>query len=529
MSAPVQNGSIFDIVVIGAGPAGIAAATTAAKAGCSVCLLDEQSDAGGQIYRGLPAIDSAQQSEPSAAPAANEPDWLGHILGSDYTAGRALLGQLPHTGIHSIPAATVWQVGEDGSVTYSQRQQATRIAGRHIIVATGAMERPLPVPGWTLPGVLTVGAAQIALKTSGLLPVNAILAGSGPLLYYFACQLLRANCPPRAIVDTSPGLTTSMAGRLLSAVLPHRRQLMQGVTMLRQLKSSGIPCYKRAYDLNIIGDARARSIRFRHRGSTPVTLDCDMVLLHDGIVPNTQISRSLRLQHTWDQTHRYFVPVTDDYGVSSVDRISIAGDGSGIMGAEASAQHGALVSMQAIDTIDKHAAHYRNSNRESNRGPDQSEQNNLKKHIASARQFQRLLATLYPPYYAQTNVADSTIVCRCEQVVAADIRRCVKAGCTGPNQTKSYTRCGMGPCQGRMCGLTITDIIAKETALPEDTVGSFRIRSPIKPVTLAELASLAGDATNGSPATSRHEAQAVTAAASPVHDNVSHADNVKVQ
>ncbi|MEK6204247.1 MAG: FAD-dependent oxidoreductase, partial [Amylibacter sp.] len=147
-----------DLIVIGAGPAGLAAASQAADHGAAVMLLDEQSALGGQIYRNILSA-SAQQNT---------------ILGSDYTDGLPLAADIDTKIIDYRANATVWKVGTDGYVTFTQNGVAQQVCGRHILLATGALERPIPLPGWTLPGVMTAGAAQILLKTSGLVARDAV-------------------------------------------------------------------------------------------------------------------------------------------------------------------------------------------------------------------------------------------------------------------------------------------------------------------------------------------------------------------
>jgi NADPH-dependent 2,4-dienoyl-CoA reductase/sulfur reductase-like enzyme len=132
-----------DIVILGAGPAGMAAAQTAAEAGANVHLIDEQPTAGGQIYR---AIENAGEQRIA-------------LLGPTYRAGAVLVGGLAHNNIHHHPDATIWRVDDNGVVCFSVRQKAQQIRGRHVIIATGALERAMPIPGWTLPGVFTAGAA----------------------------------------------------------------------------------------------------------------------------------------------------------------------------------------------------------------------------------------------------------------------------------------------------------------------------------------------------------------------------------
>jgi NADPH-dependent 2,4-dienoyl-CoA reductase/sulfur reductase-like enzyme len=183
-----------DIIIIGAGPAGMAAALTAAKLGLKAALLDEQPRPGGQIYRNVTQV---------------TPDGV-RILGPDYLHGRKLATSLIDAGVDLHFATTVWDIAPDLTVSALSEGRSFRLHAPQLIAATGAMERASPIPGWTLPCVLNAGAAQIALKSGGSIPSGKIvLAGGGPLLLLVACQLLDAGAEIAGIVDIacvqSPG------------------------------------------------------------------------------------------------------------------------------------------------------------------------------------------------------------------------------------------------------------------------------------------------------------------------------------
>src|SRR5436189_2444006 len=179
----------YDLVVIGGGPAGLAAASLAARAGLSTVLFDENPGVGGQIYRGI-----------TSTPLVNRT-----ILGEDYWAGEALAAEAKASGAAIVTGATVWSLDPQKIVGVSIDGKARMIAAERVIIATGSLERPFPVPGWTLPGVMSAGAAQTALKAQGLVPTGrTVMAGSGPLLWLLAAQLLRAGAKIEAVLDTAP-------------------------------------------------------------------------------------------------------------------------------------------------------------------------------------------------------------------------------------------------------------------------------------------------------------------------------------
>ncbi len=458
----------YDIIIIGAGPAGLSAARTGAQAGAKILLIDEQLQPGGQIYR---SVQSASKERLT-------------ILGSDYGEGFSLVGSLDHENITVKTSATVWRVDEDAVVTYSVNKVAARASGRHLIIATGALERPMPVPGWTLPGVMTAGAAQILLKGSGVVPMNTVLIGAGPLLYLTATQLINAGVPPKALIETQSLKSILAALRFLPKALRATSVLLKGFSMLRQIRRAGVPRFTGAREIVINGEEAVSDIEFS-KGGRRHKIACDTVLQHCGVIPNTQISRSLRLDHDWDGLQQCFRPRCDSWGISSNPTISIAGDGSGIGGAGAAAISGAISALGALNTLKIGAA-----------TTILREKSKLREKLFKTLAVRPFLDAAYRPANKILRPDDDVMICRCEEVTAGDIRNYAKLGCTGPNQSKAFGRSGMGPCQGRYCGLTVTELLAEATGIGHDDIGYYRLRSPLKPVSLGEMASLAEETNN---------------------------------
>jgi len=457
-----------DLLVVGSGPAGLAAATLAAQHGVATVLLDEQPAPGGQIYRAI-----------TTTPVHNR-----NVLGADYWHGETLLAPFRASGARHVPQATVWAVSRvseesnDGfEVAYSVNGQARLITTRQLLLATGAHERPFPIPGWQLPGVLTAGAAQILLKSSGVVPDGrTVLAGCGPLLYLIAWQYLNAGVKVDALLDTAP------AGNLQRA-LPHAFDFIRspyfskGLKLLRAVKAH-IPIVKHVTDLHALGEEKLTAVRYTARGRTR-ELPADQLLLHQGVVPNVNLSRALDAEHVWNAALDCWEPKVDDWGATSIPGVLIAGDGAGIAGALAAEHRGrlaALAAAHALGCIDA--------------GERDAQARGHQKQLARATRGRAFFDALYQtaPHYRRPT--GETIVCRCEEVTADQIRATVKLGCSGPNQMKSFLRCGMGPCQGRFCGLTVAEIIASERGVPVPEVGYYRLRFPTKPLALGELAGL---------------------------------------
>jgi NADPH-dependent 2,4-dienoyl-CoA reductase/sulfur reductase-like enzyme len=453
--------SAVDVVVVGAGAAGMAGAVALAGLGLQVVLLDEQGSPGGQIYRGI-----------TLAPLSRR-----DLLGPDYAHGNVLAQALASSSVRYEKGAAVWQVTRDHQVSYLRDGRLHTLQAKAVLLATGAMERPFPIPGWTLPGVMSAGAAQILLKSAGLAPSEpVVLAGCGPLLYLLGWQYLRAGVPIKALVDTTRPEDYWRARRHLFAALRAWPYLRKGLELMRSLRSARIPHYTAAEQLAVEGDEAATALTFTVAGKAQ-RIDTRCVLLHQGVVPNIQFSQSLRARHYWDADQLCFSPVVDAWGELDVPGIFAAGDGAGIGGAQAAALQGELAGLG----IAKRLAAIE---------PGQRDQraSTLRERLALNLRIRPFLDALYQPREENRIPADDVMVCRCEEVTAGDLRKFVALGCAGPNQAKSFGRCGMGPCQGRMCGLTVTEVIAKARGVTAEEVGYYRIRPPIKPITLGELA-----------------------------------------
>lgn len=455
--------SAFDLVIIGAGPAGLAAAATAAALRLRTAVIDEQPAPGGQVYRNIEASSGQVNAR--------------HIFGDDYMAGALLVKQFRASDALYMPRTQVWQVDRQRRVWFRGPTGMGTFSARQVLVATGAMERPVPIPGWTLPGVMTCGAAQTLLKGAGLAPGGrAVLAGSGPLLLLLALQLIRAGVRPAAVLETETHLWQALPH--LPSFLTAPGYLGKGLAMLRALRRGGVKVQRQVRDLRVLGDAKAVALEYCAAGAVR-RVDADLVLLHQGVVPNTNLALSMRCEHEWSDAQRAFRPRLGPWCESSVDGVLIAGDGGGIAGAKAAELSGRLAALSAASRMDRISPAERDS-----RGANYKAE--LKRHLA-ARPF--LDAYYRPPQEIIAPRGDDTIVCRCEEVRAGDIRRLVvEQKCPGPNQMKSFVRSGMGPCQGRLCGLTVVELMAECRNVTPAEIGYYRIRPPIKPLTVADLA-----------------------------------------
>lgn len=455
---------MVDLAVIGAGPAGLAASAAAAKAGLEVVLIDDQSAIGGQIYRGIGEADPERE----------------RVLGADYVGGKHIAEELSGTSVRHLDGASVWQISNEPMLYYTREGKGAELRAKCLIIATGAIERPMPFPGWTRPGVMTAGAGQTLLKSSAIVPNGRlVLTGSGPLLLLLAAQYLRAGVTIDALVETTPGANYRRALPYLPAALGNAGLLGKGVKLLQEIREHGVRHFKGASALVARGHDAINEFSFTSNGRDQ-RLPCDLLLIHQGVVPNVQITRALGLTHDWNARQRCWHPRLGPFGRTEIDAISVAGDGGGVSGAPAAEHQGRLAGLdvaQRLGAIGQHEF-------ERARAPVQRSLN----RVSRARPF---VDALYAPADAFLSPSNDTIVCRCEEVTACDVRDYVRMGCLGPNQTKAFGRPGMGPCQGRFCGLTVSEIIADARGVATPDIGYYRIRFPVKPVTLGELAATA--------------------------------------
>lgn len=470
VSTATDLSEFYDLLVIGAGPAGMAAAVEASACGARVAVLDENPRPGGQIYREI---------------TRNNPD-RRTFLGPDYWKGKPLAEAFGLSNVDYASRATVWSLeSRDETAGQACNVVGVTVAGsarmveaNAVVLATGAQERPMPVPGWTLPGVMTAGAAQIALKAAGAMPAGpVVLAGCGPLLYLLASQLVDAGVADLTVLDTAQS-------PFRVAVLRHMPEFMfspyvlKGIGLLLKVKRrarvvSGVR------SIAIIGSQHAESVRYTV-GRGERTIPANSVLLHQGVIPSTSLSSAAGCELQWNEEQRSFETVTDREGRTTKANIYVAGDGAGIAGAQAAEVSGRIAALAALADLRLVST--------------QTAATSIRCVHAQARRLLRgraFLDALYLP--RQSFLAPSapeTIVCRCEEVTARKLREAIALGPPGPNQLKTFVRCGMGQCQGRLCAATVTEIMAEERKVSPADVGTYRLRSPVKPVRLAELANL---------------------------------------
>ena len=458
------------VLVVGGGPAGLSAAATIAEAGVDVVLLDERSKLGGQFYK---------------QPGSNR-DIDETRLDAQYRAGRALAARVRDSGVLVISGVTVWGAFRPDLLMARSDGCSWILRPDRLVLATGANERAVPLPGWTLPGVMTTGAAQTLLRSSQVAPgERVLLSGNGPLNMQVAAELVRAGVTVSALVEQAD-LRWWMNGRagtgmLLSAPELVRRGLGYRVTLAR----ARVPVMDRSSVIEILGDGRVEAAVVarldpsgnRIRG-TERELETDAVCLGYGFVPANEIPRALGCDHHVDQASGSLVTTRTVSGRTSIDTVWVVGDAGGVKGAYVAGSLGTLAGADVLADLGVvHAQESPSSLSEARRL--------LRRHL----RFQGQLEDLYRARPLTTELAtDTTLVCRCESVSVEELRTSFTGGALTAGAVKRLTRAGMGKCQGRYCSPSVLALAAEANGIPVNEFSGFAPQAPIRPVFISEVA-----------------------------------------
>jgi NADPH-dependent 2,4-dienoyl-CoA reductase/sulfur reductase-like enzyme len=451
-----------DVAVIGGGPAGLAAATAAARAGALVHLLDGAAEAGGQYWMQPIGVHASPQS----------------------LAGAAAITAARGAGVQIHPGADVWAVFDRFRILAAIGAEPLEIAARAIVVASGAQDRVPAFPGWTLPGVLTAGAAQRLAKLGGVRAGRrVVVAGSGPFLLVVAGVLRTLDTELVAFVEAR---RPAAASALHLARFPERwgeaLQLLRPIADTRTRRRFGWIVTE------ALGTDHVEAVRIARLDAngaiderrTHVIDGIDALVTGWGFRPSIEVTAQLGCAHAFDDARGGWFCETDPATArTSIAGVYAAGEVTGVAGALGAQLTGSIAGASAATELGFPA-------------PAAPARAGQRRRLARAAAFAAGINALYAPPPALAGLARAdTIVCRCESVTAAEIRRAHDDGVESVYGAKAWTRAGMGRCQGRMCGWSIAQLLARDG---NDARPGFNApRIPLRPVSLDVVAAALDD------------------------------------
>ena len=460
----------IDLAVVGAGPAGLAATAQAVDLGLAVTLVDAFHLAGGQYYKQTP-------------PA------LGETEAPDDHA-RRLLSAVEGDGVRLLAGTSVWGLfpevspeqsgGGDGYLLclYGPPGTPRRLKARTVILAPGAYDRPVPFPGWTLPGVMTAGAALTLVKHQHVLPGRRILlSGSGPLQLVLARHLLEAGAELVGVLDANP--FPWRGWRHAAAAWGQWARLREGWDSLRAMQKAGAGIrwghwVRRAEGQGCVERAVIGPVADSSAGAPAETVAVDTICLGHGFTPAVQLSRLAGCEHHYQPLQRAYVPRRDEWLQTTLAGLFVAGDGAGIGGKDVARLEGRLAALGAARAL----------GREVPSGQVAA----LRRKLGRQRRFAAVLDALFPlSAHLADLLTDDTLLCRCEEITVGLVRQAIAEGATTVSALRMLTRAGMGRCQGRMCGPPVAELLARELDQPVEAVGQATPRPPVVPIPLAGL------------------------------------------
>jgi thioredoxin reductase len=450
-----------ELLVIGAGPGGLAAAIAARRAGAEVTVIDERAHAGGQYFKQV-AVAGSEIAEADAQ----------HREGAELIATARDLDIALRSGV------TVWGA-------FAPREFAASVSGHTIrfqpgatIIATGAYERGWPVPGWTLPGVMTTGAAQTLWRMARRLPGKRVLiAGNGPLNLQLAAELIAGGAEVAAVVEAAPQRGVNEVGALVTMLLDAPGLVRDGLRYHLARRAAKTPMIHGKVVTGVEKTDAGLEVRIASDNGAEKSFNVDVLCLGYGFEPSNELLRLLGCAHDFDPERRHLVTRTDADGLTDMPHVYALGDCTGLGGARIALAQGTLSGFAAAAALG-HAPSAQITDLKSKAARD----------LAHHRRFQRALWQIYraPPWTAKLARPD-TLICRCEEVNLAEIEGALAEDLQAIGAVKRRTRLGMGRCQGRYCAPVLDALLAERCGRPRDEFSGFAPRPPVRPISIADL------------------------------------------
>jgi len=458
------------IVIVGGGPAGLAAAAEASRGGAQVVVLDEQSTPGGQYLR-------------RRHPGSPEPDDALSHAAEDLKA--TLLRELSDRRVEIRTETSVWGVFAGDVLAVQTREGSRTLHYERLVVSTGAYDRPVAFPGWTLPGVFTAGGAQALTKGYGVLPGRRVLVtGSGPFLLPVAVELVRAGAEVVGVLEATSPIQWRSG---LWHAWRYRERVPEALHYFRTLRAARVPLRFGRVVTAANGDGQVQraviarvDARWHPIRGSEESIAVDAVCVGFGFLPSTELTRALGVQHQFDELRGGWIPVYDAEMRTSAPNVFVAGETAGIGSAQVALLSGRLAGIAAarsLESLSPEAADARAAM--------------FRPEYRRARAFADLVLRMFAfrPGLLQL-VTDDTIVCRCEEITAERLRARARDWRYDLQGVKGALRTGMGHCQGRICGRLMANLLADVLATDEAGLGMFSVRPPLKTVPVGALAGI---------------------------------------
>ncbi|MBK3734135.1 FAD-dependent oxidoreductase [Azospirillum brasilense] len=450
-----------DLLVLGAGPAGLAAAEAAARRGAEVVVLDERPQSGGQYFK--PLAPSHRADRPTDR---------------QFRAGRALVDAARLAGATIVQEATVWGAHAPDEVVAVVAGRETVFRPRQLVIASGAYERPAPFAGWTLPGVMTTGAGQTLARAYRVAPGRrVVIAGNGPLNLQLACELVEGGVTVAAVLESAPRPSPAQWRALWTAVRSAPGLIGDGARYLLRLRRAGVPVLWSHGVVAAEGVERLEGVRYAPLGADgaprlaeAVSVPADALCLGYGFIPSTEIARALGCAHRLVDRHLgYLATETAEDGATSLPGVFAVGDGVDLGGSKVAQARGTLAGIAAAAQLGF-----------ADTDPEQGRR--ARTDLRRAEGFQAALWSIYqaPPPRLDA-VPDEAMLCRCEEVTFGQVRAEIAAGHDSLAALKRNTRLGMGRCQGRYCAATAALLLEQATGRRRAAEQYLAPRLPAKP------------------------------------------------
>ena len=511
----------YHVIIVGSGMAGMSAADTLTGHGLDILIIDENSHVGGQLIRKVPKKatlfsriepDVMKQKGFALVRKIKKQNLKQDRNESHHGITRRVQAQV--MGIFDDNRLLIRMTSQDRQNKQNNGEKILTLQAEHFILATGARERYLPFKGWDLPGVISLGAAQIFMKSHGVLPAQeTLIAGSSPLQMVLATEMLSNGGKVTALLDEN---NFKKKLGFLPYAMDHWPKLMEGGFHMGKMVLGRIPmrqgvrvveaCGQRSgsqgLEAIIVAKTNVKGDVIR---GTEMTYKTRSLCMGYGFVPNIELPIQAGCDTVYDKNKGGWVVLVNDRLETSIPSVFAAGEITGIAGAKKSHVEGMLAALSILERYDISADNVWNNGHirlpdttkhERNRLIDREQDGEIQTDTKNdfQQKFRKLLSQrrrqmdyglflnslCRVPSSAYAAIPDDTVICRCEEITMGAIKKSVSQGFHTTGALKKATRCGMGRCQGRICGPVIFDIMTALTQKRAEEIGASHSRAPVK-------------------------------------------------